>query len=81
MEICLYLQSGQRGWDSPERVGQPQAGTQAVRSSHTLRKKKETFRKLNVRPFFHVLNLTTKMKADPVVWKPLSNLLEPMRKS
>lgn len=48
---------------------------------HTHLEKKKTFRKLNSGPFFHVLNITIKAKADPVVWKPLSNLLEPERKS
>lgn len=80
MEICPSLQSGQRRRDTREGDRLPHVGTQAVCFSHALGKKK-TFRKLNVGLFFpHVLNITIKMKADLVVWKPLSNLLEPKRK-
>lgn len=35
-EICPYLQSGQRGTDTPERGRLPQTGTQTAFSSHTL---------------------------------------------
>lgn len=77
MEICPCLQNRQSGMDTQERViGLPQAGTRTLFTSHALRIKK-TFRKSNGGSFSHVLNITIKMKADSVVWKPLSNLLKP----